>query len=995
MESLSDNLDTKLVTSLERGTEEHLRDEITQILQDRENEIKTICEEHFEDFLVSCQDILNIKIAVSGLRDQLLSTKEAISTSGSELLEEITERQRKLHALNNIDSTLTVLNSCLALLLEHSRLLTLLKSQHYFESLKAIHRLKYNHCASLKSRFAFVAHIDSSLDQLAASIHDWSKLNLFNWLANTRQKHKILGLVTLYEQAVDVDPNRDQIEEELGELLTEEQWHSLHHSDQFLFDIVGLDFNPVLQWYAIFSEYNQESDFFGGSGKQSSISSDAKKSNTQAQSEFDAHDFRDEYRRIRRVHANYDLEIAGYTAKVGRSSGASQGNKVSEWIAPYCGSVLGYFIVENTLQSFLPDLMMTAEIELLWDEAVQRLLKRVNDELFTLHPPPANFSSSAAMDDDLAGDDTNTEIEEIINSKQTLVVFSSVAQQYRFNVSALEDCLYRSAQPFIKALIPVFEQRIGTIIFRDTFAPFQVQNAEQDEEFVQNFHLDRSQQDYCIANQIPSHVNCLAEEDDEGGFGTLGPGSMPVYLPDQGPSSFGVMTLMRQSHGQAHNLGTIHATLRASPTRSTLQVSPDRQPKGGSPLLSSIGNAFSGSGFRRKNTYPRTYMFTSIPVNILALFELFLTYLFEYCQHLGEFHELIRDAIDCLVRNGVAKFFNQIAQTPSIQLIQLARLSVDSVILTDALSAVEEIVQRHTAKSAVEFHLASKEVLRSTTRTLSSRIEAATGKRTRTFLEGIWTINWLPTSQPKPPQDIVDGLRIFFDDMQQNTLVILPATIANSCWSSAATSLEMAIVNFLSDPKQKGFNALALLSVDQLITSLDPLLHQYCPALSPLFENVQSVLSFFLNSTWDGYLKGTVTVKDTKVPPPLLHTVCGKYREVSFLTTVKRGRETLKIPKKKEIDLIMKNLLQARKTPERKKSGADASEENTLANSKMSVFTRFQRTPSRDIASLIANACVVICPTDPSKFNVDNVRFIKIMGGSLTDSVMINGTDPG
>ncbi|KAK2964882.1 hypothetical protein BLNAU_183 [Blattamonas nauphoetae] len=69
MESSSDNLDTKLVTSLERGTEEHLRDEITQFLQDRENEIKTICEEHFEDFLVSCQDILNIKIAVSGLRD--------------------------------------------------------------------------------------------------------------------------------------------------------------------------------------------------------------------------------------------------------------------------------------------------------------------------------------------------------------------------------------------------------------------------------------------------------------------------------------------------------------------------------------------------------------------------------------------------------------------------------------------------------------------------------------------------------------------------------------------------------------------------------------------------------------------------------------------------------------------------------------------------------------------------------------------------------------
>ena len=43
------------------------------------------------------------------------------------------------------------------------------------------------------------------------------------------------------------------------------------------------------------------------------------------------------------------------------------------------------------------------------------------------------------------------------------------------------------------------------------------------------------------------------------------------------------------------------------------------------------------------------------------------------------------------------------------------------------------------------------------------------------------------------------------------------------------------------------------------------------------------------------------------------------------------------------------------------------------------------------MGGLIAEACLDAMPNEPSKFNVDNVRVQKILGGSLTDSQVVHG----
>ena len=43
------------------------------------------------------------------------------------------------------------------------------------------------------------------------------------------------------------------------------------------------------------------------------------------------------------------------------------------------------------------------------------------------------------------------------------------------------------------------------------------------------------------------------------------------------------------------------------------------------------------------------------------------------------------------------------------------------------------------------------------------------------------------------------------------------------------------------------------------------------------------------------------------------------------------------------------------------------------------------------LAALVAEAALSIMPTNPKNFNVDNVRVVKIMGGSLAGSKVVQG----
>eukprot|EP01104_Vermistella_antarctica_P007105 TRINITY_DN1783_c0_g1_i1.p1 TRINITY_DN1783_c0_g1~~TRINITY_DN1783_c0_g1_i1.p1 ORF type:complete len:567 (+),score=155.77 TRINITY_DN1783_c0_g1_i1:96-1703(+) len=43
------------------------------------------------------------------------------------------------------------------------------------------------------------------------------------------------------------------------------------------------------------------------------------------------------------------------------------------------------------------------------------------------------------------------------------------------------------------------------------------------------------------------------------------------------------------------------------------------------------------------------------------------------------------------------------------------------------------------------------------------------------------------------------------------------------------------------------------------------------------------------------------------------------------------------------------------------------------------------------LAPILAKACIDICPKDPTQFNVDNVRVVKVIGGGVSDTALLQG----
>ena len=65
--------------------------------------------------------------------------------------------------------------------------------------------------------------------------------------------------------------------------------------------------------------------------------------------------------------------------------------------------------------------------------------------------------------------------------------------------------------------------------------------------------------------------------------------------------------------------------------------------------------------------------------------------------------------------------------------------------------------------------------------------------------------------------------------------------------------------------------------------------------------------------------------------------------------------------------------------------------QDTLVSALKPVIASKQYGSEDKLASLVAEAALSIMPANPKNFNVDNVRVVKIMGGSLSSSKVVVG----
>ena len=69
----------------------------------------------------------------------------------------------------------------------------------------------------------------------------------------------------------------------------------------------------------------------------------------------------------------------------------------------------------------------------------------------------------------------------------------------------------------------------------------------------------------------------------------------------------------------------------------------------------------------------------------------------------------------------------------------------------------------------------------------------------------------------------------------------------------------------------------------------------------------------------------------------------------------------------------------------------DLKNKESVANALLSAVASKQHGFEHVLAPLIADACVRVCPKNPLAFNVDNVRVVKLQGGGVGDTRLVQG----
>ena len=70
---------------------------------------------------------------------------------------------------------------------------------------------------------------------------------------------------------------------------------------------------------------------------------------------------------------------------------------------------------------------------------------------------------------------------------------------------------------------------------------------------------------------------------------------------------------------------------------------------------------------------------------------------------------------------------------------------------------------------------------------------------------------------------------------------------------------------------------------------------------------------------------------------------------------------------------------------------ADLKSEGEIAKAIKTTIASKQYGNEQFLSKLVAKAVLSVMPKNPTQFNVDNVRVVKVMGGGLEDSAVIKG----
>ncbi|KAI9810953.1 MAG: hypothetical protein M1827_005684 [Pycnora praestabilis] len=403
----------------------HLIHSLSQFSEDREAEIEHMCNSNHQEFVISVNQLLEVREGTVRLTSEILELNQLIQASTEKLAEQKKALVDSRGTRQNIDEATQALRDCLEVLRLANQVHDLLGKKSHYAALRALDELQNVHLKEV-TQYKIAERIRKSVPATQKLIAEAVMTDLNTWLYRIRETSQFLGEVAFYHTELRRSRQKERVEKSID--LRHSRLYSaieLVSDENEEFDIldneeVQVDFTPLFECLHIHEALGQSDKF------------------------------RVEYAATRRRQKELLLPTSITLVEDEDSS-----------LSGLLEGIAGFAIVEKATMKKAHGLRSSIDVDELWDSMCQNAISLISKAL---------------------NDVDNAEL--LLKIKGVIALFIQTMDGWNYTVSVLDSFLLTLFEKYAELLKRRFSDDFQEIVSTDDYMPMPINNLDEYDKVV-------------------------------------------------------------------------------------------------------------------------------------------------------------------------------------------------------------------------------------------------------------------------------------------------------------------------------------------------------------------------------------------------------------------------------------------------------------------------------------------------------------------------------
>ncbi|KAL2326676.1 hypothetical protein Fmac_025734 [Flemingia macrophylla] len=416
--------------AFEMGRPEGLLRQLTYVVKEKEAEIEEICKTHYEEFIVTVDELRGVLVDAEELKGELQTDNFRLQQVGSALLSKLEEFLESYSVRKNITEAIEMSKNCIQVLELCVKCNSHISEGQFYSALKTLDLVEKSYSQNIHAK-ALKMLIERRIPVIKLYIEKKVCSQVNEWMVNIRSSARNIGQTAIGRAVTIRQRDKEMLEQQRK---AEEQSASGLGDLAYTLDAEEVEEDSVLQ-FDLTPLYRacHIHDCLGIKEK-----------------------FREYYYTNRLLQLNSDLEL-------------SSSQPFVESYQTFFAQIAGFFIVEDRVLRTTGGLLLADQVETMWETAVAKMTSLLEEQFSCMESAP-----------------------HLLLVKDYVTLFGSTLRQYGYEIGTLLDALDSSCDKYHLLLLEECRQQTVDVFRNDSNEQMEIKKETDYENIVLSFNLQTS-----------------------------------------------------------------------------------------------------------------------------------------------------------------------------------------------------------------------------------------------------------------------------------------------------------------------------------------------------------------------------------------------------------------------------------------------------------------------------------------------------------------------